>query len=464
MVRYDRRGRRERLCLPILLVLLAGCGGGGESDGWDLGEPVQLGINEVFTGEPDFVELINGTEDPFSITGWSLDLYDDGSLLLTYSFPVGTVVPPGGVILLLEGSGVDAPPDRLYLGQDLSWTTTFPLEVLLWDNSGLPMDYLAVNTGGETPNLPQGETFSGALGQTPGEGDIFRFGLVDRDRAWDWRVEAGPGTGGHPNPAQGGPVFITTPDLPDGYVGFPYEFQLTVLGGTPPYRWELLSGTLPPLLTLEATTGRLSGPVSSPSTEVFSLKVTDSFSPPRSGFRGYTLQYLSTPVGSPAGVVLNEIGTEKEAYVELLNPPGSGGVLDLSGWTIRMMNDPSAVLEYVIPDPTLVGEGEVLLVREGYGAPGRGLIFAEGLLFPWSTPERGACALLEPMGTGIDYLNWNGPFAPEQPPGVNWFGTVDAPGIGQALWRDGYTDTDTPVDWGVAAAGGGSPGALNPGQ
>ncbi|HYE07344.1 MAG TPA: putative Ig domain-containing protein [Planctomycetota bacterium] len=51
---------------------------------------------------------------------------------------------------------------------------------------------------------------------------------------------------------------LTTPDLPCGLVGKPYEAQLEVSGGRPPYRFEVVDGQLPPGLELDAD-GRISG-------------------------------------------------------------------------------------------------------------------------------------------------------------------------------------------------------------
>jgi hypothetical protein len=45
------------------------------------------------------------------------------------------------------------------------------------------------------------------------------------------------------------PLKITTV-FPTGRVGVPYSVQLTATGGTPPYHWSMLAGSLPPGLQL----------------------------------------------------------------------------------------------------------------------------------------------------------------------------------------------------------------------
>jgi len=48
-------------------------------------------------------------------------------------------------------------------------------------------------------------------------------------------------------------------DLPAAEVGIPYEFHLMAQGGVPPYLWDIEEGVLPPGLSLEESTGKISG-------------------------------------------------------------------------------------------------------------------------------------------------------------------------------------------------------------
>ena len=54
-----------------------------------------------------------------------------------------------------------------------------------------------------------------------------------------------------------------------------YSDQLTVTGGTSPFTWSVSAGTLPPGLTLGASTGLLSGTPTTAGTYSFTVKVTD---------------------------------------------------------------------------------------------------------------------------------------------------------------------------------------------
>ncbi|MCX6348754.1 MAG: Ig domain-containing protein, partial [Candidatus Aureabacteria bacterium] len=76
-------------------------------------------------------------------------------------------------------------------------------------------------------------------------------------------------------------VYITTGSLNPAVAGQPYQGQLEVTGGTPPYSWALDSGSLPPDLSLNPSSGLLSGRVSDsflgqgPREFVFRIKASD---------------------------------------------------------------------------------------------------------------------------------------------------------------------------------------------
>ncbi len=55
------------------------------------------------------------------------------------------------------------------------------------------------------------------------------------------------------------PLVVTTTSLPNGQVGTAYSATLAASGGTAPYTWTLSTGTLPDGLTLDGTTGIISG-------------------------------------------------------------------------------------------------------------------------------------------------------------------------------------------------------------
>jgi hypothetical protein len=74
---------------------------------------------------------------------------------------------------------------------------------------------------------------------------------------------------------QAAPLTVTTTSLPVATQGRPYSATLAANGGTPPYTWSLVSGTLPPGLSLSAG-GVISGTPTTPGSFGFTVGVTDT--------------------------------------------------------------------------------------------------------------------------------------------------------------------------------------------
>ncbi len=72
------------------------------------------------------------------------------------------------------------------------------------------------------------------------------------------------------------PLEITTPSLAGGTVGTPYSQTLQAQGGTPPFSWAITAGSLPSGLSLNSSTGEISGTPTSEETLVFTVEVTDA--------------------------------------------------------------------------------------------------------------------------------------------------------------------------------------------
>jgi hypothetical protein len=91
-----------------------------------------------------------------------------------------------------------------------------------------------------------------------------------------------------------GPLAITTRSLPDGTAYEPYTGRLAAVGGTPPYRWNIATGSLPASVVLDSSVGAFSGTTWSFGTWYFTVMVTDSSATPQT-----QTQALSITVNNP---------------------------------------------------------------------------------------------------------------------------------------------------------------------
>jgi Putative Ig domain/Galactose oxidase, central domain len=123
------------------------------------------------------------------------------------------------------------------------------------------------------------------------------------------------------------PVAITTPALPNVAPGASYTQVVAVTGGMPPYTWSS-TGTLPPGLTLSATTGVISGVPTTAGTYTFSVMVSDSLGLVATS--SYTI-VVSTSATQPAQVafavqpsnVVGSVAISPAVQVQVLSATGA---------------------------------------------------------------------------------------------------------------------------------------------
>ena len=113
---------------------------------------------------------------------------------------------------------------------------------------------------------------------------------------------------------------ITTPSpLPSGTVGTLYSTTVAAAGGTGTLSWSVVGGALPTALTLNASTGVISGTPTAAGTSTVTIRVHDSGSPQQSDQKVFDLTVGVTPPPPPGCV------TGVTNCLTVLNAPTSVG-------------------------------------------------------------------------------------------------------------------------------------------
>ena len=105
--------------------------------------------------------------------------------------------------------------------------------------------------------------------------------------------------------------------LPDATTRATYSLTLRASGGTPPYRWTAISGSFPPGIGLDETTGLIAGQPTQPGRFNFAIQLTDA--------TGAQLQHaysINVVTGLTIPSCPTPIGAVKEAYTSTLSAVG----------------------------------------------------------------------------------------------------------------------------------------------
>ena len=126
-----------------------------------------------------------------------------------------------------------------------------------------------------------------------------------------------------------GLTITTVSPLVSGTVNQAYNVTLVTSGGTPTLSWSVVSGALPVGVTLNPSTGQLSGTPTTQGPSTFTIRVRDSGAPQQSDEQAFTLAIIPDSGGGGGGDTL----TVSNA------PPDVGGtfVADRAGETIPLL-------------------------------------------------------------------------------------------------------------------------------
>ncbi|MBI4577222.1 MAG: putative Ig domain-containing protein [Planctomycetes bacterium] len=134
---------------------------------------------------------------------------------------------------------------------------------------------------------------------------------------------------------RGGPLRVATGSLPVGELGTAYSAGLVAAGGSPPARWTLVGGALPPGLALDGATGVIAGTPAATGAYALAVEVEDSQGQ-RAG------RALSLPVVPPLAVATGALprAVRGVAYEATLVPAGG---LAPYRWTLAAGSFPAGL-------------------------------------------------------------------------------------------------------------------------
>ncbi|HEX8751241.1 MAG TPA: Ig domain-containing protein, partial [Nitrospira sp.] len=126
------------------------------------------------------------------------------------------------------------------------------------------------------------------------------------------------------------PSTITTASLPAGVVDQPYSASVSGSGGMPPYTWAV-SPALPASLSLNGSTGAITGTPGAEGTSSHTFSMIDSASPQQVVQKSLTL----TITQAPAALLITTVSLPDGFVGQAYNQPvvASGGTAPLS-WSI----------------------------------------------------------------------------------------------------------------------------------
>ncbi|MEI9812645.1 MAG: Ig domain-containing protein [Acidobacteriota bacterium] len=293
--------RPPRLCnnVLVLLAITAGLAHAALSlDGslptGTVGQQFQSQLTAT-GGTPPYHFSLTGTNPPF------LQVTDAGVL-------IGTPVASGVYTFNIKAVDSAPTPDTgsITMTFNVPAPNSAPLKINTTSipNAVYGAEYSAPISieGGTLPYSVGGTGLPPSLQVHGTTGTIFSYGLI---------ADVGPHTFtytvfDHSVPAKSVQTTFTltvTPgllysgdDFPDGTVGQPYSSQTHISQGTAPFTFAIVAGTLPPGLSLNSSTGTLSGTPTRVGDYNFAVKVTDSH-----GLSGTATSFMSI-AGAPFSV------------------------------------------------------------------------------------------------------------------------------------------------------------------
>lgn len=217
-------------------------------------------------------------------------------------------------------SNINNPPGSILEGADFTITIRDPLTVVTASLAnavqGQAYGQTLQATGGTTPYtwslaagaLPAGLALNGSTGAisgTPTSSGTASFTV----RAQDAGSPALTATRDLSIVVDSTALTVTTTSLPDAILSVAYNQALQAAGGSPPYSWSIAAGVLPTGLSIDASSGVISGTPTGGRTD-FTVQASDSSVPPNTASRALSISVV-TP--NPAPVLTGMTPDRSEA-------------------------------------------------------------------------------------------------------------------------------------------------------
>ena len=167
-------------------------------------------------------------------------------------------------------------------------------------------------------SLPPGLTLNastGEVGGTPTAGGSFTFTVTASNPI------SGSGSKTYTIYCSSNSLTLNPATLPNGFLGTAYSQTVTASGGVGPYTYTILSGSLPVGLTLNASTGVISGTPTGSGASSFTVHALDSVG--NTGSQNYTVYISSNSLAITPPTLPN--GTQGTAYSQTVTASGGTG-------------------------------------------------------------------------------------------------------------------------------------------
>ena len=274
---------------------MAASGGTGAMHWSATGLPANLTIN-ASTGQ------ITGTPSAAGTSSVAFTVTDSGSPVQTATKTLSLTIAPA-TLTISTASLANGQASIAYTAAMAATGGTAPLH---WSATGLPAN-LTINTStGQITGTPSAAGTSSVAFTVTDSGNPVQTGTKTLSL-----VIAPP------------PPTITTASLPNGQAGTAYNLTVTASGGTLPLHWSATG--LPANLTINATTGQITGTPAAAGTSSVTLTVTDSASPVQTGTKTLSLVIVPPPPTITTAALPN--GQAGTAYN--LTVTASGGTVPL---------------------------------------------------------------------------------------------------------------------------------------